>query len=508
MAGSHFTNATWSGLAAGIRALTGLISALLAIRLLGVGDYGHVATWLSLFVLYLSLNSSAFTMLVVKLVAAGSDGQPFDPNTATAVAMRFCLWSLALLVLMTIFLTVYAGRLPLLGVMFSEKFSDVIMLGGLLTATQIFVALQAAVIEGAGRLDLATKWQLAGPLVVVAGLSYAFAVGRDLSAEAYLAVLCCGSFVDLALLWNIRYLLGLRLSISTPVAENSIGVLSMLRSGGLLQATTLLNLFLEPANKFLLNHLAGSSAVAIYDLAMKIVWGIQHLVGAAMRVFLHIGSQDPMAVSKTFAKAISALGVPVVTMHAAGALFLFWVGKYWMLIDTTELIIFFGIATISNFGMIFVTPLYLSLIGRNELFFIFRTQALLASVNLLVSSAAIPLVGLIGAAFGLLLATVLNTVTIYVRCQLDAKVLSDSAVPISRAKRRLAIAIALLVATIFWATVGGDHPLILLVIIVGFCVMMASEPLVGRVINQLFPGVPNEKNGDSSVKSKIDEFRD
>jgi len=487
MAGRHFRNATWSGLAVGIRAVTGLLSALLAIRLLGVGDYGHVATWLSLFVLSLSLNSSAFTVLVVKLVAAGSDGHPFDRDGATAAAMRFCLWSIALLVPITIFLSVYTVRLPLSGGTLPKTFGDVILLMGLLTAIQIFVALQVAVIEGAGRLDLATKWQLAGPLVVVTGLSYGFVVGSELSAEAYLALLCGGVVVDLALLWSIRRSLGLPLSISTPIAENSSGVLPLLRSGGLLQATSLLNLFLEPVNKFLLNHFAGSAAVAIYDLAMKVVWGIQHFVGAAMRVFLHIGSQDRAAVGRTFAKAIVLLSVPVVAMHAAGVLFLFWAGRYWMTIDTAELMIFFGIATISNLGMIFITPLYLSLIGRNELFFIFRTQAVLALTNVLVSSVAIPFIGLIGAAFGLLVATAINATMIYVRCRIEAAVFSDAEVPISRAKRRVAIAIALLAATIAWATAGGDQPLVLLAILASLGAIMAGEPLVGRMIAQFVP---------------------
>lgn len=487
MAGRHFRNASWSGLAAAIRAATGLLSALLAVRLLGVGQYGHVATWLSLFVLYLSLNSSAFTMLVVKLYAAGGDRQQSERDAATAAAVRFCLGALALLVPVTVVLGAFAVRLPLSGATIPKTFGDVILLMGLLTAIQIVVALQAAVIEGAGRLDLATKWQLAGPLVVVAGLSYGFAAGVSLRAEAYLALLCASGAVDMALLWSIRRALGLSLSVSTPIAGSSSGVLQLLRSGGLLQATTLLNLFLEPVNKFLLNHFAGAAAVAIYDLAMKVVWGIQHLVGAAMRVFLHIGSQDRAAVGRTFAKAIALLGVPVVVMHAAGALFLFWTARYWMTIDGAQLMIFFGIATISNLGMIFVTPLYLSLIGRHDLPFIFRTQAVLALVNVLVSSAAIPFFGLIGAAFGLLVATVLNAATIYVRCRIEAAAFSDPEIPMPRAKRRVALAIALLAATIAWATAGGGQPLVLLAILAGLGAIMAGEPLVGRMIDQFVP---------------------
>lgn len=65
-----FRNATWSGAAAAFRAASGLINALLAIRLLGVENYGHVATALSLFVLYLSLNSTVFTVLVQSMFVA------------------------------------------------------------------------------------------------------------------------------------------------------------------------------------------------------------------------------------------------------------------------------------------------------------------------------------------------------------------------------------------------------------------------------------------------------
>lgn len=487
MAGRHFRNASWGGLAAAARAATGLLGALLAVRLLGVGQYGHVATWLSLFVLYLSLNSSAFTMVVVKLQATVGDDNHSERDAAIAAAVRFCLGALTLLGPVTVALAAYAARLPLSNGTLPKTFGDAILLMGLLTAIQIVVALQASVIEGAGRLDLATKSQLAGPLVIVAGLSCGFLAGASLRLEAYLALLCGGAAVDMALLWSIRRGLGLPLSASKATAGNSGGVLQLLRSGGLLQATTLLNLFLEPANKFLLNHFAGSAAVAIYDLAMKVVWGIQHLVGSAMRVFLHIGSEEPAAVGRMFTTAVALLGVPVVVMHVAGSLFLFWVASYWMTIDAGQLMIFFGIAAISNLGMIFVTPFYLSLIGGNDLPFIFRTQVVLALVNVLVSSAAIPFIGLIGAALGLLMATVINAAAIYGRCRIEATVSSDLEGSISRVKGRVAIALALLTATIAWAAAGGGQPLVLFTIIAGLVAIMTGEPLIGRVMDQFAP---------------------
>ena len=488
MAGLHFRNASWSGLAASIKAAAGLLSALLAIRLLGAGDYGHVATWLSLFVLYLSLNSSAFTMLVVRLMAAGSDAVPIDREAATAAAVKFSICSLAFLAAATVLLSALVVRLSLAGGEPPAGFGTVILLMGLLTAIQISVALQAAIIEGAGRLDLATKWQLVGPLAVVAVLATSFVTGIAFRADAYLTLLCVGGAIDMTLLWNARGALGLSLSLSAPLGGTSSGVLQLLRSGGLLQATSLLNVFLEPVNKFLLNHFAGSASVAVYDLAMKVIWGIQHLVGAAMRVFLHIGSQDSSAVGRTFVKAITLLGVPVVAMHTAGTLFLFGVARYWMAIDGTQLMILFGVATISNLGMIFVTPLYLSLIGRHDLIFIFRVQALLAVVNVLASCVAIPLFGLVGAAIGLLVATGLNVVAIYLRCRIEAEVFNNPEVPLLRTKRRVVLAIGLLVASIAWATTGGGQPLVLLAILAGLGVMMAGEPLVSRMIDQFIPG--------------------
>lgn len=487
MVGHHFRNASWSGLAAGIRAAAGLLSALIAIRLLGPSQYGHVVTWLSLFALYLSLNSSAFTMLVLKLIAI--DGEPHQGQcaAATATAARFCLWSLVVLAGVTALLSAAVTQLSVAVISLPDAFGEIILLMGALTAIQIFVAFQAALIEGAGRLDLATKWQLLGPLVILAILATSLFIGSTFAAYSYLVLLCLGSAVDLALLWRIRSLLGLQLFSAGPASGDAGGVMQLLRSGGLLQATSLLNLFLEPVNKLLLNHFAGPAVVTIYDLAMKVVWGIQHLVGAAMRVFLHIGSQDSAAVNRAFARAIVLLGVPVVAMHIAGVLLLFLAARYWLAIDGTQLTIFFGIATISNLGMIFVTPLYLSLIGRHDLVFVFRIQVVLATVNVTVSAATIPMLGLTGAAFGLLAATVFNTVAIYLRCRIEAGAYSDPDVQMPRARRRVALAIVLLVATIVWTTSSGSQPLILVAILIGLGAMMVGEPLVARMIEQFVP---------------------
>jgi O-antigen/teichoic acid export membrane protein len=55
------------------------------------------------------------------------------------------------------------------------------------------------------------------------------------------------------------------------------------------------------------------------------------------------------------------------------------------------------------------------LISRGDLGFIFKSQAILALTNTSISIAAIPFFGLVGAAAGLLTATIYNVSAIYVR---------------------------------------------------------------------------------------------
>jgi O-antigen/teichoic acid export membrane protein len=148
---------------------------------------------------------------------------------------------------------------------------------------------------------------------------------------------------------------------------------------------------------------------------MKVIWGIQGLFGAAMRVFLHLAHQDGATVGRTYTRVISLIAVPALIMHTFGAILLSWVAHRWVHIEASQLMIFYAIATLSNLGMIFVTPLYTSLIGRGDLVFILRSQVTLVLTNIVASTLFIPQMGLVGAAFGLLTACLYNVVAVYKR---------------------------------------------------------------------------------------------
>ncbi len=412
MAG-HFKNATWSGAATGFRALSGLANALLAVRLVGVEGYGHLAALLSVFVLYLSLNTSLYTVLVARLMSPSlaEDRRARSETLASTALVTAC--SLILLISMTGMAFWIAPSF--LGLVKHQGMGLAFLMMGALVAVQILAALQAAIIEASGRLDLAMKAQLFGPFVLLIMLCISYLFHLSLTVQDYVAMLCASAGVDLGLLWMVRRMMLRLVVLQTGASASMARLKELLRAGGVLQATSLMNLFLEPLNKLLLNHFVGPVSVTTYDLAMKVIWGIQGLFGAAMRVFLHLAHQDGATVGRTYTRVISLIAVPALIMHTFGAILLSWVAHRWVNIEASQLMIFYAIATLSNLGMIFVTPLYTSLIGRGDLVFILRSQVTLVLTNIVASTLFIPQVGLVGAAFGLMTACLYNVVAVYKR---------------------------------------------------------------------------------------------
>ena len=470
----HFRNASWGWFSAAFRAAYGLLNVLLTIRLLGVETYGHVATVLAFFVFYASLNSSIFTILVVKLMATENDSNAVTTKAAPMAGMLFVAVSLALLA----FAVTVVERLAPADWLLGAGLKELLLTFAVLTAIQILTGFQAALIEGAGRMDRATKAQLFGPMLILASLFLAFTLKLQVTALSYAGILCIGALMDLCLTWFA----GRKTLPSTgPFAWTSdawVNMWALLRSGSLLQATSLMNMFLEPLNKLLLNNFLGASAVTFYDLGTKLIWGIQSLFSAAMRVFLHMASQEQEMLGNAYSSVVRVICVPVVLLHVVGALFLAIIARYWLKTDALDLLVFFAVATLSNLGMILVTPLYNALIGNEDLGFIFKIQARLALINIVASFALIPILGLVGAAFGLLIATVYNAAVIIAR----SKPLLNADHPPAQFARvmvlRLLAAGLLLILALLWGFCGSDNPIALIIICVGILGMTFHEPAV------------------------------
>lgn len=482
-------NATWSGFSAGVRATTGLLIALLAARLLGGQRYGQLATLLSLFVLYLSLNSSVFTVLVTRLMGTPEVDRADKNADVLSAATILAVASIIVLGLLTVLL--WGGAPSILSLAAHESGAVIeirraILALGVLTAFQIMTVLHSSIIEGAGRLDLAMKWQLVGSMLVTVTLFSLLILHAPVTVSGYVIVLGGGAFIDLCLLvWVRRKLMPPPLSIRLSHEKRS-QMWSLLKSGTTLQAASLMGLFLEPLNKFLLNHFIGPLAVTAYDLAMKMIWGIQSLFAAAMRVFLHLSGEQGQVVGRAFSRVLTLVLVPVLAAHVVGAVFLTWVVHQWVIIeDTRQIMIFFGIATVSNLGMIYVTPIYISLIGRADLRFIFQSQTVVAATNVLASSAFVPQFGLLGAAFGLLCATAYNVVAIYLRHErMVGK--SDGLLPIIRSRSgRYVFSVLLFVSAILIGAERSVNYFAEVTILLSIATILKGEPLVSTLLEQM-----------------------
>jgi O-antigen/teichoic acid export membrane protein len=478
--GGHFKNATWSGVVTGFRALSGLVNALLAVRLVGVESYGHLATLLSVFVLYLSLNTSLYTVLVTRLMSSGFAEDPRARSEILASTALLTASSIVLLILMTG--AVFWIAPSFLGLATHQGMDLALLMMGALVVAQILAALQAAIIEASGRLDLAMKAQLFGPLVLLIMLCVSYLLHRSLSVQDYVAMLCTAACVDLGLLWVVRRMRLRLVILQAGLSVNMSKLNELLRSGGVLQATSLMSLFLEPLNKLLLNHFIGPAAVTTYDLAMKVIWGIQSLFGAAMRVFLHFAHQDGATVGRTYTRVISLIAVPALIMHTFGAILLSWVAHQWVDINASQLILFYAIATLSNLGMIFVTPLYTSLISRGDLRFIFQSQAILALSNTFISIVAIPFLGLVGAAIGLLAATIYNVSAIYVRHGQLLGQVEGVANTFKGVATRFIVTGALFSITLYLGVQGELEKVWSVVLFIGLFTIGITEPLPRRIL--------------------------
>lgn len=480
----NFNNASWSSLVTGLRAFLGLANALLAVRFVGVEAYGQLITVLSVFVIYVSLNTNLYTILVLKLTSyAGLEQQSERSEILMAATL---LTGSSLLVLGVTTVLIYWQSPDFLRYGGSTK-DGLLLLMGALCGLQVLTALQGALVEASGRLDLTMKAQLTGPAALLAILAAMVLLNRPISGKEYLEILCVSAILDLGVIWLIRRLKAGPIRWRKLDLKTIKQLSALVSAGSPLQATALMNLFLDPLNRILLGYFNEAASVTIYDLAMKIIWGIQSLFTSAMRVFLYLNDPSESRINQAYIHVISLIVVPTLIIHTVGAAFLYCVANWWVAIDLQSLLLFYSVATLSNLGMIFVTPLYIRLINRQDLGFIVKSQTILAFTNTAASILTIPLFGLFGAAIGLLIATLYNVPAIYRRYQrkvapLDGltKLLAPTLI------LRAGLALGLFAATIY-ASMSGRVSLLLAVALgAGLFLMIITEPLTRRIVTSFY----------------------
>jgi O-antigen/teichoic acid export membrane protein len=474
---SHFKNAVWGATVTGIRALFALANPIFAVKLLGVAPYGYLMTILSIFVIYVSLASALFSVIVVRLCPLTIEQRRRDSG-------QLYVGALFMIAVLTAFLFFVVGIafLVLSDAQGARTFATHIplILMSVLATLQIFTSLQNAVVEAEGRFDLVMKSQLIGAAFLPISFGLLLLLKLTLEPITYLLLVCASAAVDLVVIWCVRRI-GLKLTIWQPLVKFRLSsVLELLRSATMLQATSLMNLFLDPFNRIVLGYFMGPTSVTIYDLGMKVIWGIQSLFTSAMRVFLHISTTGDANIREYYTRAIQLITVPSLVLHTFGFGFLYWLANYWLVLDGSQIILFFALVSISNLGMIFITPIYSRLVSKGELAFIFKSQLVLAGTNLIASLITIPFFGIYGAAFGLLIALTYNIPMTYLYYQRKFSKLDriiNIFLPIV-GRILPALAIMILTAWLSFSKNLGLYWLIALTCIV--CLILTQETLIRR----------------------------
>ena len=489
-----FRNVSWGGLSAGIRLTLGMGNLGLAISLMGSSQYGHVALIVALGATVLAVGNSFFTIAASAILNARPAGAA-TPEIRSSIAG---VWTFATLSALIVIAggVVFDSALVQAWVYWGTDRPYVDMMAAVVqlitgaTACQLLTACNAALVESNTRFDLAARIQLIGPGVVFPALLVMKLGAWGATPFDYALLVFIAAAIELLIAFAVRARSfpgsGFHFSI-----EGIRRLPGMLRGAGLLQGANLANIFVDPLNKYLLNRFVGAATVTHYDAGMKVAMGLQGLFNGAFRTFLQLASKGADEISGSLLKVVRLAWVPAILLHGAAAASLALIGHFWLTDVIVATLPFFGALLPTSLGIIFITPLYLVLIGRGDLQFIFRMHALLAAVNLVASLLLIPRFGLIGAAAGLAVATSYNVYAAFHRYGTHVGPIDGLFVVLRamRAKFLIAagVAVAASISALILSSVSTGYLILELALLVITIILAVREPIMSYAMQRMRP---------------------
>lgn len=415
---SLFRNASWGAIAAGVRLFFGMANLFLAIKLVGSANYGYFALIVSFTTFYVTLVNSVHTIAVTHAVDYRG-----TPDEKEKLGLLFS--SVFIITLAAVFILVLL--IGLFGHGFIENFiyrgndlDEQLMLKSLLLITlyiavfQLLTGSNVAVVESLGRFDNAARMQMYGPVLIFVLLAHGYVELGQLTILEVAKFIAIGSVCDFIFTGFVR----VRMKYIGSFVPNKRAVELfpvLFRDGLSLQGARLVNVFFDPFNKYLLNRFVGSVAVTNYEIAMKIVSGIQGLFGGAFRTFLQLTERMSFDGSNDYIKTIKYGLTPALIIHGIGGISIVAIKRLWISSDLSHLTMFYLSLVPASLVIIFIAPIYYALIGVRDVNFIFRMNFNLACLNILGSAIFIPIFGIYGASIGFTIAIAHNAILEYKR---------------------------------------------------------------------------------------------
>jgi len=497
---SLFRNATWGGLSAAIRLVFGMANLFLAIRLAGAPAYGYVALMLSVAVIYLTFINSIHTIAVTH--AADIKRSNTFQEQLTEVFSIVWTFTLAACVLITLLVLcfgdnfiqgfVYWGNDNLL----AAQIKTALFLLLVQLIFQLLSAANVAVMESLGRFDLAARAQMFGPVLCFILLSVMFLKSGIYPIQHVVLVITLAALLDTVLTTAVRLRMGY-LAAYLPQKNILRLFLTLLKQGLSLQGSRLVNVFVDPLNKYLLNLFVGAASVTVYEVAMKVITGIQGLFGGAFRTFLQLTNEMRINSGQEYLKSLRYGLLPALLLHAIAGVLIIYLSIYWFRDGTSLLPALFYLMTPASVLIIFIAPLYFALIGIRDLKFIFQMNLNLAVFNVIGSVLFIPIFGVFGCAIGFTLAILFNAFMEYRRYVLKIGEIPELVKEIGAlAPKLILVAVIAACSLITQGLFKASMPSILIqsVILASLVIMLLKQPITTRMLEKTLALRPIKSN--------------
>jgi O-antigen/teichoic acid export membrane protein len=252
-----------------------------------------------------------------------------------------------------------------------------------------------AVLSGLGRMDLANYIQSAGRVVIVVVAGALLYSGRGIES---LLIAYSASYVliHIASLIYIRRMAPIRILRTDNLDIHCAK--SLLRFGGAMFSSSIMNMLFDPFNKLMLSRYAGVSSIAVYDIVYRgsgqiralIETGFRALMPEISRIGANMTTQARNRISQLNHHATKLLFLFGIPLYAGLIMFITPFLKLWLkekFVD--ELPVAFMIMLVGTFISLFGVPAYYTLLGTGMVRYTLIAQFIQSIVSAMIILAII-----------------------------------------------------------------------------------------------------------------------
>lgn len=454
-----------------VRAGLGLAFSVLAIRVVGAGPFGYYSLAWAFCVAFLYMYTGINTVLIAALV---------EKRTVKSSQE----WMAAGLVLTAVMVSLVAAVSAFVAAFASssgELFLAMVVCP-LMLACQIATMFCCALLEGRGHVARAVLLPLVGNCGIVLVLVTSLLAGWPVTGLASLLSVALAAFALEAAIAVGTALIQCA-GMGKPIWRGGT-VKKLLLGGCSIQAANMVSFLLDPWSKSVLALCLGPASVAVFDLAMKVGWGLNFVFSAYSRLFLQIPPSDRERRIASLTQAADLTWAPLALVGAIAVSLLPPLMGAWLRVDQMLLAQGMAMAVAACLLMAAVSAAYISLIGFGDHAFIFRNQMILGIANVVTASLLVPIIGFPGAFLGSLAATIVNVALISKRLRYHMPGFSGLASLARPFVSRLTLAIILFAVACTASVRGSSVEIVVAVACVAF-VLLVREPLARATLKKI-----------------------